>query len=151
MSRRALRKINPSLDLSPFLRSLDQLDRSWVPSDWFGEVAPLEIEIGSGKGLFMVTASAQRPEHQFLGIEISRKYARFAAATLAKRNVPNARIIHGDAKRLLQDYIGAASVMAIHVYFPDPWWKKRHQKRMVVVDPVVEHIVRLLKDEGELF
>ena len=89
MSRRALRKIDPSLDLARHLRSFEELPRPWDAAALFGRAAPLEVEVGSGKGLFLRSAAADRPDANFLGIEVARKYAQFAAASLAKAGVRN--------------------------------------------------------------
>ncbi|MBN2023834.1 MAG: tRNA (guanosine(46)-N7)-methyltransferase TrmB [Pirellulales bacterium] len=150
MGRRALRKPNPALDLSRHLATLDILPRPWKPAAIFGRRAPLEIEVGSGKGLFLRSAAAAQPEVDFLGIEIGAKYAQFAAAALAKRNLPNARVIHGDAIRLFAELLPDASLAAVHVYFPDPWWKRRHKKRRVLRDAFLRHVERTLAPGGLL-
>ncbi|MEX0613133.1 MAG: methyltransferase domain-containing protein, partial [Pirellulales bacterium] len=132
MGRRALRKVDPALDLSRHLKSWDELPKPWDAAVLFGRVAPLEVEVGSGKGLFLQTAAAAMPERNFLGIEIAPKYARFAAARLARQALTNAVVIHGDAQRLFAELLPEDSLSAVHVYFPDPWWKKRHHKRRVL-------------------
>ena len=80
MGRRALRTVDPNLDLSRHLKTFDQLPNPWDRAALFGRDAPLEVEVGSGKGLFLQAAANARPEHVFLGIEIAAKYARFCAA-----------------------------------------------------------------------
>jgi tRNA (guanine-N7-)-methyltransferase len=150
MSRRALRKIDAALDLSGHLLTLDQLPRPWDQRAIYGRDAPLEVEVGSGKGLFLTQAAAARPEHSFLGAEISAKYARFCAARLAKRGLANARTIRGDAQRLLAEWLPSGSVAAIHVYFPDPWWKKRHKKRRVINEGFLRNVERVLEAGGRL-
>jgi len=150
MGRRALRGIDPALDLTPLLQSLDELPESWSPSGWFGRNAPLELEIGSGKGLFLASESQQRPAHDFLGIEIARKYARFSAARLTKAQRPNAKVIEGDAQQLVAQHVRPSSVIAVHVYFPDPWWKKRHRRRRVMNEPFLTDIERILESGGRL-
>lgn len=150
MSRRALRKIDAGLDLSGHLLTLDQLPRPWVAMPVYGRNAPLEVEVGSGKGLFLTQAAAARPGHDFLGVEISAKYARFCAARLVNQGLANARLVHGDAQRLLSECLPDGSVEAIHVYFPDPWWKKRHKKRRIVNDGSLRNIERVLKAGGRL-
>jgi len=150
MSRRALRKIDAGLDLSRNLLLLEQLPRPWNDVTIFGQKAPLEVEVGSGKGLFLTQAAAARPEHNLLGVEISAKYARFCAARLVKRGLANARVVHGDAQRLLAEVLPDGSVAALHVYFPDPWWKKRHKKRRVINDGFVRHVERVLEPGGRL-
>ena len=150
MGRRALRKIDPNLDVAPYLRTLDELSHSWTPEDWFERPAPLEIDIGSGKGLFLANASTERPDHNFLGIEIISKYARFTAARLAKQNATNARILYGDARQLLHQWLSANSTLAVHVYFPDPWWKKRHKRRRVMNSDFVGNVERVLVAGGKI-
>ena len=93
----------------------------------FGRQAPLEVEIGSGKGLFLRSAAAARPEVDFLGIEIARRYAEFAAAALLKGDLSNALVVRGDALRVFHELLPERSLAAVHIYFPDPWWKKRHK------------------------
>ena len=150
MGRRALRKPDSNLVLEPFLRSMDDLEPPLDLSRVMGRVDPIEVEVGSGKGLFLATAAQDRPEHCFVGVEISRKYARFAAARLAKREIDNAILIHGDARRLITELLVEQSVQTIHVYFPDPWWKKRHQRRRVFTPSFVEHVERVLLPGGTL-
>ncbi len=116
----------------------------------FGLAAPLEVEVGSGKGLFLRTAAAARPDVDFLGVEIARRYAEFTAAALAKQNLSNAAIVCGDALRLFHELLPDASLSAVHVYFPDPWWKKRHKKRRVMQAPLVRDIERTLACGGAL-
>jgi len=150
MGRRALRKPDPTVDLSRHFRTYDELPNPWRAEAIFGRLAPLEVEVGSGKGLFLRGAAAARPEVDFLGIEIGQKYARFAAAALAKRGLGNAVAIHGDALRLFAQVLPDESVAAVHVYFPDPWWKKRHKKRRVLCEPFVRDVERVLAPGGQL-
>src|SRR5215203_1324136 len=84
MPRRALRKPDPALDLSQHLKTFDDLPQPWNAATLFQREAPLEVEVGSGKGLFLQSAATATPEHDFLGIEIAGKYARHAAARIAK-------------------------------------------------------------------
>jgi tRNA (guanine-N7-)-methyltransferase len=148
MGRRALRKIDPALDLSRHFKEWDELPQPWNADSLFSRPAPLEVEVGSGKGLFLQSAAVAIPAHNFLGIEIAEKYARFAAARLAKPNLPNAVMIHGDAQRLFCELLRDNSLAAVHVYFPDPWWKKRHHKRRVMNESFVLQIARVLVRDG---
>ncbi len=149
MGRRALPKLDSTLDLSRHLRSVDELPRPWDAARLFAVgAAPLEVEVGSGKGLFLQSASTAIAEHNFLGIEVAQKYARHAAARLAKRNLANAIILHGDAQRVFREFLADASLAAVHVYFPDPWWKKRHRKRRVMNESFLKDVVRTLAPGG---
>ena len=150
MGRRALRKPDPALDLSYHLKTFDDLPNPWDPAVLFGRSARLEIEVGSGKGLFLRTAAPAEPETDFLGIEVARKYAAFSAAGLAKRDIRNAVVVNADAVRLFKELLPDASSAAVHVYFPDPWWKKRHRKRRVLRDEFVKEIERVLEPGGRL-
>jgi tRNA (guanine-N7-)-methyltransferase len=150
MPRRALRKIDPSLDLSRHWKRWDDLPNPWDPAALFGRSAPLEVEVGSGKGLFLQSAAAARPEHNFLGIEIAGKYARYAAARVAKRGLANAVVVEGDGQRLFEELLPDESLVAVHVYFPDPWWKKRHHKRRVMNEQFLQNLTRRLACGGSL-
>ena len=137
----------PESELLPF----------WVepagPLKWaevFGNTRPVEVEVGSGKGLFLVSAATQFSNRNFLGIEISPKFARFTAARLSKSSLSNARIVCGDARRMFTEWIGDASVAAVHVYFPDPWWKRRHKKRRIFTESFLGHAERILEPGGQL-
>jgi tRNA (guanine-N7-)-methyltransferase len=124
-----------------------------VPIDWvamFGNAHPVELEVGSGKGLFLANAAKANPGRNFLGVELSRKYARLAAERLARQGIANAKVWSGDARAVLARRIPAESLRAVHVYFPDPWWKKRHKKRRVFTDALVSQVERVLQTGGEL-
>jgi tRNA (guanine-N7-)-methyltransferase len=150
MPRRALRKIDPQLDLSRHLKLPAELPRPWDAADLFDRLAPLEVEVGSGKGLFLQTGAATNPAHDFLGIEVATKYARVAAARLARCGLANAVMVHGDAQPLFADLLPDVSLAAVHVYFPDPWWKKRHEKRRVLNERFVRQVERVLVSGGSL-
>ena len=145
MGRRALRKIDPTLDLTKHLRTFEQLPQPWDAAAIFGRAAPLVVEVGSGKGLFLRSAAAAAPEMNFLGIEIVAKYAKFSAAALLKRNLPNAVMVAGDGMRIFNELLPESSLEAVHVYFPDPWWKKRHRKRRVMNEGFLKNVERTLK------
>ncbi len=113
-------------------------------------MAPLEVEVGSGKGLFIQNAAIHDPTHNFLGVEVARKYARYSAARLATHQLTNAVMVHGDALRLFSQLFPDHSLAAVHVYFPDPWWKKRHHKRRVMAPAFVRHVERVLVAGGRL-
>jgi tRNA (guanine-N7-)-methyltransferase len=149
MSRRSLKKVDPAVDLSEHLLTDEELPRPWSGTELFGREAPLEVEIGSGKGLFLRQASQLRPEHDFLGVEIADRYARFIAARLARAGIGNARIVHGDGLRVMEG-LPEKALAAVHVYFPDPWWKARHRKRRVMNARFLADVERALVPGGRL-
>ena len=112
---------------------------------------PVEFEIGFGKGLFLLDRAQQLPEVVFFGIELKRKWVDLVAARAKKRNLENLYVRHGDAKDVLKRLFPDALFTRIFIIFPDPWWKARHQKRMLVTAPLVQEVARLLADDGELF
>jgi tRNA (guanine-N7-)-methyltransferase len=116
----------------------------------FGNEQPIEIEVGFGKGLFLVTAGQARPAVNFLGIEIERKYQLFTANRLAKRALHNVRLACADARTFFRDRLPAGLVQAVHVYFPDPWWKKRHHKRRLFTEDFARQCARVLASGGQL-
>jgi tRNA (guanine-N7-)-methyltransferase len=102
------------------------------PVDWaafFGRTAPVEIEIGSGRGRFLTDEAASRPGTSFLGAEIEHEYARIAQVRAARMGLGNVRFARLDGKEFVLRRLPAASLAALHVFFPDPWPKKRHAKR----------------------
>jgi tRNA (guanine-N7-)-methyltransferase len=110
MGRRALKPIDPNLDLSTHFRLPADLPQPWDAVALFGNDRPVEVEVGCGKGLFLSAAASAQPETNFLGIEIGHRYARFAAARLAAKGLPNARMVQGDAMVLMHSYIPAGSL-----------------------------------------
>jgi tRNA (guanine-N7-)-methyltransferase len=119
-------------------------------AELFGNNHPIELEIGFGKGAFLVAAAQLHPERNYLGIESDRGLQLYVANRIAKRHLKNARLVCGDGARVLADHIPSASLQAIHVYFPDPWWKKRHRKRRVFTQAFVAHCAKALRIGGEL-
>jgi len=147
-----LSRRRPAIDVSAYLIDPTFAHDS-VPIEWtalFGNPNPVELEVGSGKGLFLFNAATSMPGHNYLGIELSKKYAHLAAARLARRELPNAKVWRGDARLVLSRLVPASSLRAIHVYFPDPWWKKRHKKRRVFTSELVAHAGRALQPGGML-
>lgn len=124
-----------------------------VRLDWptfFGNANPVEIEVGFGKGLFLRTEGVARPDTNFFGIEIVRKYQLFAATRIVLLKLPNVRTCCADAKKVFQDFVVPHSVDAVHVYYPDPWWKTKHKKRLLFTEEFAALIVQVLRPGGTL-
>lgn len=112
---------------------------------------PVEIEIGPGKGAFVLASTEARPETFVLGIEAAAGYAQHAAAKLFASGRTNAIFLVDNGKLYLQDRVPEASLRAVHVYFPDPWPKRRHSGRRFFTDEVPAIVARVLEDGGHLF
>ncbi len=137
-------------DLSPWFRTLRDLPAPCAWTDVFPRPQPVEIDVGCGRGLFLYRASERHPDINYLGIEIEFKEARRGALRLKKVQRDNARVLGGDVRLALANYLPADSVQAVHVYFPDPWWKSKHHKRRLFNEDFVDRVSQLLVNEGEL-
>ena len=103
--------------------------------DWkrdFGRNAPLELEIGPGRGAFALDHAARHPEIDLVVIESRRSDCELIRARALKRGLRNLMVLHGDARLLLPRLFPPRSLAGLHVQFPDPWWKRRHYKRRLV-------------------
>jgi tRNA (guanine-N7-)-methyltransferase len=107
--------------------------------------SPIEIEVGCGNGRYLRRAAGERPDHSFIGIERSVSYARKAQARMDKYGISNVRIVQADATRFLAEQVEPESVHALHVYFTDPWPKKRHAKRRLFQTPFLQTAHRILR------
>jgi len=113
---------------------------------------PIEIELGPGRGGFIVERVQAEPDVAMLGLEVRRKWAAIVDARLAKLGfATRARVLAEDARVALPRLGPDASVRRFYAHFPDPWWKKRHQKRLLLVPHVINQIARLLEPGGELY
>lgn len=135
----------PLLRLDPE-RALEGLDWKEV----FGVSGRVEIEIGIGKGRFLLAVASLRPDCCFLGVEWANEYLRIAEARATKRGLTNVRFVRVDAKRLVERAIPSNSISAYYVFYPDPWPKKRHHKRRFFESRTVDAIVRTLAPGGGL-
>ncbi len=116
----------------------------------FGRNAQRIVEIGFGNGEALVTLARQQPKIDFLGIEVYRPGIGHLLLQLAAFDLPNVRIIADDAKKVFSDYLPPSSVDRIHIFFPDPWPKKRHQKRRLIQPDFVARLATILKVGGTL-
>ncbi|MDZ4847949.1 MAG: tRNA (guanosine(46)-N7)-methyltransferase TrmB [Pirellulaceae bacterium] len=110
----------------------------------------IELEVGSGKGLFMIEAAARDPDTRFIGLELAVKYAELAQKRLEEQSIENGRFFACDAVEVVSRDVPDQRLSAVHVYFPDPWWKARHKKRRVLNDRMLKSIQRVLEPNGVL-
>lgn len=138
-----------------------------TPIDWqvlFGNTHPVEIEIGAGKGRFLLESSRQQPKVNYIGVERARKYVELTQArfekymrhfSIDKRSgtFANVRLVWTDANYFLTRYVLSESVQTYHIYFPDPWPKKRQRKRRIFRNQeFLSALTRTLtSDNGKLY
>jgi len=119
------------------------------PRTWFAHPERrLELEIGSGKGTFLIQQAERQPDTNFLGIEWANEFFRYAADRLRRRQVENVRMLHDDATEFMRFRLPEAVCEVIHLYFSDPWPKSRHHKRRVVQDETLAVFHRVLRPDG---
>ncbi len=116
----------------------------------FGNDAPVEIEIGCGKGSFLLEAAHRTPGRNFLGLERAPRLVRRAERALTDGGIANARVLCCDAGWVIAFLLPARCVAAYHLYFPDPWWKRRHHKRRVYTGRLAAALVRTLAPGGRV-
>lgn len=116
----------------------------------FGRHGPVHIEIGSGKGTFLVHQAKAQPSDNFLGIEWANRYYRYAVDRIGRWGLTNVRIIRTDAADFIAESVPESSVDCFHIYFPDPWPKKRHHKRRFICPANLEYLLRCLKTGGQI-
>jgi tRNA (guanine-N7-)-methyltransferase len=113
---------------------------------------PFEIEIGSGRGGFLFERAAARPEARIVGLEIRLKWAALVDERLKKAGLGGrVRALNADAREALSRLGPDGSVSVVYLHFPDPWWKKRHEKRLVMGPGLLDSVARLLAPGGELY
>jgi len=119
------------------------------PAVLFERPGPVHVEIGSGKGTFLLAEARAHPDRNFLGIEWANKYYRYAVDRMGRWGLTNVRLIRTDAGQFI-GRLAEGSVEFFHVYFPDPWPKKRHHKRRFFQAGNLEQVWRVLRDGGIL-
>src|SRR6185437_8533627 len=95
-----------------------------VPRDLFARKAPLELELGAGRGDFIIERAVTNPQRNFLAVELAAAVAQLMALRAARQGLANLRVLRMDARPLLHLMLDPASVSACHIYFPDPWLKE---------------------------
>lgn len=114
----------------------------------FGRTAPRVLEIGFGMGDALAEMARAHPEQDFLGIEVHRPGVGNLLRRLAEQRSGNVRVICADAVEVLSRYLPDAALDAVHLFFPDPWPKRRHHKRRIVQPPFVALTAKKLKRGG---
>ena len=149
-SFRYRRPENPTWDLD--LEASMHIDPTTLntPHDWsvlFNREAPFEVEIGFGRARFLLTAAQRWPEHNWLGIEFVPQGAALCGERAASLDLHNLLLLHGAAEDYLDNF-APRSVDVFHLYFPDPWPKRRHRKRRFLQPAIAVRLLSILKPGG---
>jgi len=140
-----LLKDYPSVSLKP-----EDLDSKIDFSSIFGRNGAVHIEVGSGRGTFLLKQAQAQPSLNFLGIEWANRYYRYSVDRIGRWSLVNVRIIRTDAVEFITKFVPDCSAECFHIYFPDPWPKKRHHKRRFLSTANAGQLIRCLKPGGTI-
>ena len=121
------------------------------PRALFDRSAPLEIELGAGRGDFILERAAATPERNFLAVELAATIAQLMAVRAARSGIDNLKVVRMDARTLVNLMLPEASVDAFHIYFPDPWPKERQLKHRLFTPWFAASLKRRLRTHAPLF
>jgi tRNA (guanine-N7-)-methyltransferase len=138
------------LIVEPIGLDVDTLPRPLNFVELFGNANPVELEIGMGKGTFITEQAEAHPDRNYFGIEYARWYWRYASDRLRRHHCRNARTARAEAAYFLHEFVPDASIRVLHIYFPDPWPKARHNKRRFIQDKFMPTVLRVLEPGGRL-
>ncbi len=130
---------------------LRQLATPLPLAEWLNRDRPWEVELGFGKGRYLLQRAEGEPQGRFLGIEVVSKYYHLVRRRMRRRGIDNLVLLRGEALYLLATAVPRGFASAVHVYFPDPWPKSRHQKRRLFEADTVDLVLGLLAPGGRLF
>ena len=120
------------------------------PAEVFGREAPLVLEIGFGMGGATAQIAQTLPDHDFIGCEVHEPGVGALLKLIGEQQIPNIRIFQHDAVEVLEHMIAPDSLAGVHIFFPDPWHKKRHNKRRLIQPEFVAKLVRHIRPGGYL-
>jgi tRNA (guanine-N7-)-methyltransferase len=143
-------RASSSFTIEPVGLTVESLPRPLDFAQLYGNTNPVELEIGMGKGTFLVEQATARPDTNFFGIEYANWFFRYASDRLRRRSPLNARTIRAEATFFLREFVPDASISVLHIYFPDPWPKARHKRRRLVQESFVPLMLRILKPGGRV-
>lgn len=123
---------------------------------WFGEAGseeyqrPMELEIGSGKGTFLVQQATLTPGINYIGIEWAKAFWKYAADRCRRHQLANVKLLRAEAGFFVRNYVPTGLLRQVHIYFPDPWPKARHNKRRLIQAPFLREVHRALEANGQI-
>jgi len=136
--------------LPEFGLSVDQFpDNSFRPAEIFGRKIAITMEIGFGDGEALLDVAKKNPDNGFIGVEVHRPGVGHLLLEAEKRTLANVRVFNDDAVDVLSSAIGDQTIDKICLFFPDPWPKKKHNKRRILQSDFLDQVIRVLKVGGE--
>ncbi|HVS02802.1 MAG TPA: tRNA (guanosine(46)-N7)-methyltransferase TrmB [Thermoanaerobaculia bacterium] len=132
-------------------RTLAELTAPFDPGALLAGGGPWEVEIGFGKGRYLLRRALAAPGTRFLGIEVAAQYWGLLVERMRRRGARNLLAVRGEAEALLAALLPPELARAVHVYFPDPWPKARHQRRRLFDPSSIDLVLGLLAPGGRLF
>ena len=138
------------LTIEDIIVPVDSLEAKVDWQQMFGNERPVELEIGTGKGAFLINTARMNPETNYLGIEWANKIYKYVADRACRWKLRNVRMLRCDARDFMITHVPSESLQCLHVYFPDPWPKKRHHKRRLFNSQFVAAAVETLVAGGQI-
>src|SRR6266850_3666507 len=127
-----------------------RLEELW-PQDAQAARAPIEGELGTGDGSFLVAWAATHPLHNFLGIERLLGRVRKVERKIRRAGLTNARLLRIEARYFLEYLLPPSSIIALHIYFPDPWPKRKHWRHRLINDEFATAAAKVLQPRGTVY
>lgn len=140
----------PGIDSGLILQPASYIQRL----DWnaiFQKPLPVEVELGSGDGSFLAQYAKQHPERNFLGVERLLGRLRKLEKKSVRNGLENIRLLRLEATYLMEFLVEPASVSALHIYFPDPWPKRKHRKNRLINEAFTDITAKALAPEGVVY
>lgn len=145
----APRPTPPPRDYSGITPTVPEGDLALSPLD--GPGSEVEVEIGYGRGMFLLQRAAAAPSNRIYGFEIKKKWAFRVAERVAALGLDNATAYCGDIREVLPRLRPDGGVARVFMHFPDPWWKAKHEKRRLLSGELLAQCARLLRPGGEFY
>lgn len=124
------------------------IDKPVCPNEIFGRKAPLEIDLGCGKGRFLSVHASRYPERNFIGIERKMKRVRKVEKKVNRLGLDNVRLTRIEASFFVQNLLPDSCLDVLYIFYPDPWPKRRHHSRRLFAPPFMDSLTRVLSPDG---